>query len=66
MVARKGVVMVKVLKCKDLGQDCDWEGRSNMVAELLAKAADHAKKVHHMTEIPPDMMEKAKAAIKDE
>lgn len=58
--------MTKVLRCKDLGQDCNWEGRSNSVAELLAKAAEHARKDHHMASISPELMEKAKAAIKDE
>ena len=58
--------MAKVLKCRDLGVECDWEARAHNQAELLAKAADHARKVHRMTSIPPEMMEKAKAAIKDE
>jgi predicted small metal-binding protein len=58
--------MTKVLKCRDLGQDCDWEARAHNPVELLAKAAEHARKDHHMTAIPPDLMAKAKAAIKDE
>ncbi len=57
---------MKVLKCKDMGQACDWEGHSNSVAELLAKAAEHARKDHHMASIPPGLMEKAKAVIKEE
>jgi predicted small metal-binding protein len=58
--------MPKVLRCKDVGMECDWEGHAHTTAELLAQMADHARKVHHMTEIPPEVMEKAKAAIKDE
>jgi predicted small metal-binding protein len=58
--------MAKVLRCKDVGVSCDWEGRGQSVDEVLAKAAEHAKAVHGMTQIPPEMVEKAKAAIKDE
>lgn len=58
--------MPKVLRCKDLGMECNWESHARMNAELLAQMADHARKVHHMTQISSEMMEKAKAAIKDE
>ena len=58
--------MTKVLKCRDLGQNCDWEAHAHNTVELLAKAAEPARKDHHMTAIPPDLMAKAKAAIKDE
>jgi predicted small metal-binding protein len=34
-------------------------------AEVMAKGAEHAKKAHNMTNIPPDMAAKVKAAIKD-
>jgi len=55
-----------VLKCRDLGVACDWVGRGANVDEVMQKAAEHARKDHGMTQIPPEMVEKAKAAIKDE
>jgi len=64
--AEREFAMTKVLKCRDLGQDCEWEAHAQNLVELLAKAAEHARRDHHMTAIPPDMMAKAKAAIKDE
>jgi predicted small metal-binding protein len=58
--------MAKVLKCRDLGVGCDWVGRGATVDEVMQKAAEHARKDHGMAEIPPDMVAKVKAAIKDE
>lgn len=33
--------------------------------DVMAKAAEHAKKVHGVTTIPAEMIPKVKAAIKD-
>jgi predicted small metal-binding protein len=57
---------MKVLKCRDIGVACDWEGRGATVEEVMAKATEHAKKEHGMATIPPDMAAKVKAAVKDE
>jgi len=57
---------MKVLSCRAVGVDCDWVGKGNTVDEVMAKAKEHAKQAHGMTEIPPEMVAKAKAAIKDE
>ena len=64
-LGRKGSAM-KTLACRDVGVACDWVGKGDTVDEVLAKAKEHAKKDHGMSEIPPEMIEKAKAAIKDE
>jgi len=58
--------MPKSLKCTDVGRQCSWEGHAETEEELMAKLKDHASKVHNMKEIPPDLMKKVKAAIKDE
>jgi predicted small metal-binding protein len=58
--------MTKVLSCRDVGAACDWVGKGETVEEVLAKAKEHAKKDHNMESISPDMLAKAKAAIKDE
>lgn len=57
---------MKVLRCRDVGPDCNFEARGATVEEIMQQAAVHAKAVHGMTTIPPDLAEKAKAAIKDE
>ena len=58
--------MGKVLKCKDVGVDCDFEAHGKDEAEILEKAAEHAKGCHQGVEMTPELQAKVKAAIKDE
>ena len=58
--------MGKVLKCRDTGVDCDFEARGATEDDILRQAAEHAKRDHGMAEIPPDLLAKVKAAIRDE
>ena len=54
-----------MLRCRDAGVDCDFEVRAETEDEIMEKCAEHAKKVHNMTEISPELAAKVKAAIKD-
>jgi predicted small metal-binding protein len=58
--------MSKVLTCRDVGVDCDFVARGSTVEEVMAKAAEHAAKDHGFAEIPPELADKAKAAIRNE
>ena len=58
--------MSKVLTCRDVGVDCDFVARGATVEEVMEKAREHAVKDHGFTDIPPELVEKAKAAIRDE
>jgi len=58
--------MTKLLKCNDLNPGCSFEARGNTDEDVLKKAAEHAKAVHKMNEIPPDALDKARSAIRDE
>jgi len=58
--------MGKVLKCKDVGVDCDFEAHGQTDAEILQKAAEHAKGCHLGVQMTPALQAKIKAAIKDE
>jgi predicted small metal-binding protein len=58
--------MTKVLKCRDVGVDCDFVARGTSVEEVMEKAKAHAKSDHGLADIPPELAEKAKAAIRDE
>jgi predicted small metal-binding protein len=58
--------MAKVLSCRAMGVACDWVGRGATEEEVLAKAAEHARKEHGMQTMSPEMQQKARAAIKDE
>jgi predicted small metal-binding protein len=57
--------MAKVLRCGDLMPGCNFVAEGKDVAEVLAKGAEHAKKDHGIASIPPDMVAKVQAAIKD-
>ncbi len=58
--------MSKVLRCRDVGMDCDFEARGETEQELMRKAAEHAKNAHNVKEIPPELAAKVKSAIHDE
>ncbi|MBI4609642.1 MAG: DUF1059 domain-containing protein [Candidatus Rokubacteria bacterium] len=57
--------MAKILKCGDVAPGCNAVLEGKDMAELMAKAAEHAKTVHGMTTIPPELAAKVQAAIKD-
>jgi predicted small metal-binding protein len=58
--------MTKVLKCNDINPGCSFEARGNTDEDVLKKVAEHAKAAHNMEEIPPDVLDKARSAIRDE
>ena len=58
--------MAKVINCKDAGVNCDWTGRAETEEALLELVKTHAKNDHGMPALPPEMIAKAKAVIKDE
>lgn len=58
--------MAKVLKCRDVGVDCDHVIHGANEEEVMKKAQEHAAKDHGMSQIPPELATKAKAAIRDE
>ena len=58
--------MTKIIRCKDVGLDCDFEAQAETEEELLKKVAEHAGTTHNMTEIPEEVLAKVRAAIKDE
>lgn len=57
--------MTKVLKCGDLMPGCSFQAKAETEDEVLQAAAAHAKEVHGL-EPTPDLVEKVKAAIRDE
>ena len=57
--------MAKVLRCGDLMPGCKAVIEGKDVAEVMAKGAEHAKKDHGIATIPPEMVQKVQAAIRD-
>ena len=58
--------MSKVLQCRDLGMQCDFQARGETEQEVMQKAAEHAKSAHKIDEITPDLAARVKSAIHDE
>jgi predicted small metal-binding protein len=58
--------MAKVIKCRSVGVDCDFEARGETVEEVLQKCAEHGRQEHGMQEISPDLQAKIRAAVQDE
>lgn len=58
--------MAKVVRCRDVGFDCDGVVWAEIEAELLAKVAEHAKNEHNIDEVTPEIVAKVKSAIQEE
>jgi len=54
---------MKVISCRDVGVDCDFEAHGETVEDVLHQCGEHARTAHGMAEVPE---EKVKAAIRDE
>ena len=52
------------LACRDVGMDCNFVVKGKKEAKVMAKASKHLAKKHQLTSLTPDMVAKAKAAIK--
>lgn len=50
-------------KCTDIGMNCPFETTAPNEAELMAKIAKHARNMHNIMSITPDMAAKIKKAI---
>jgi predicted small metal-binding protein len=58
--------MQKVIRCRDVGFDCNGVIKAETEKEALSLAAEHAKKVHGVTEITPEIVDKIKSVMKEE
>ncbi len=58
--------MAKIIRCRDVGVDCDFEARGNTVDEVLQKCREHAKTAHGISDLPPELVTRVKAAIREE
>jgi predicted small metal-binding protein len=57
--------MAKELRCRDVGMNCDFQARGETEEEVLRQAATHARTTHQITEMPPELAAKVRAAIRD-
>ena len=58
--------MSKVLKCRDVGMDCDFVARGKTEEDVLKQAVKHAGTTHGMTKMSDEIIAKVRSAIHDE
>jgi predicted small metal-binding protein len=58
--------MTKVLRCNDVVGSCDFVARGESEQDILRQAAEHARSVHQVEEVTPELAEKVRSAIRDE
>lgn len=58
--------MAKVLYCKDLGFECGFVARGEGEDQLLDQVAQHASGTHGIDEVSPELVERVRAAIREE
>ena len=58
--------MTKIVKCRDVGFECEGVIRAETEKEALKLVAEHAKEVHGMQEVTADVAEKVRAVMRDE
>ena len=58
--------MKKVIRCRDVGFDCNGVIKAPSENEALALAAEHAKSVHGVKEITPEIVQKIKSVMREE
>lgn len=57
---------MKAVKCRDVGVDCDFVAKGETVDDVLRQCGEHARTAHGFTDVPPELVDKVKAAIRDE
>jgi len=58
--------MTKVVNCREVGFDCEGVIRAETEEEALKLVAEHAKEVHGIQEVPPEVVEKVLSVMRDE
>lgn len=58
--------MAKLLRCRDVGFDCDAEVRADNEDDLLRMVAEHAREVHGLEDVNDEVVQKVLASIRSE
>jgi predicted small metal-binding protein len=54
---------MKQFKCGDVVLGCEWVTRSDDEKELFAEIQEHARDVHGMDEVPPEVVDQIQGVI---
>jgi len=58
--------MAKILNCRDLVSGCQEVFRGETEEDILERASEHSKNVHHIKEVPKNLRKKMHRLIQEE
>ena len=58
--------MAKVVKCRDVGFDCEGVVKAETEEQVLQMVAQHAKEAHNVQEVTPEIVAKVKEVMTEE
>ena len=58
--------MTKVVRCRDVGFDCEGVVRAETEEEVLTQVASHAKEVHGLDEVSEEVVAKVRSVMYEE
>lgn len=57
---------MKVVRCRDVGFDCNGVVRAPTEQEALEQVAAHAKEAHGVDPVPPEVVQKVREVMREE
>ena len=57
--------MAKVLKCREVGLDCNFVARADTEEEIMQQIAEHAHTTHGVQDMPEDVVTRVRGVIRD-
>ncbi len=57
--------MAKLLRCRDAGQDCDWQVCGATEKEVMTQGAEHARDIHHRLDLSLRETERIRLVIQE-
>lgn len=58
--------MTLVVRCREIGFDCDGVIKAESEEDLMKQVAAHADEVHNITEVTPELVEKVRSVVYEE
>lgn len=58
--------MTKVVHCRDVGFDCEGMVRADTEDDVLRRVAEHARTVHGVGQVTPEVVAKVKSVMREE
>jgi predicted small metal-binding protein len=62
---KRRFIMAKVVRCRDVGFDCDGVVRAETEEEVLKQVTAHAKTVHNLEAVSEEVVAKVRQVMRD-